>query len=70
MARTMLFTTARCVVCGKPSIVTLEVDKFLRWRAGEHVQDVWPEKTPGEREVLINGTHDECFNKLFPPEAD
>jgi hypothetical protein len=57
--------TPRCVVCGKTSTVLLDKEKFDRWQAGEHIQNVWPEMPADNREVLISGTHPECWEKLF-----
>lgn len=62
--------TGTCIVCGKPGTVTLPRAAYERIVAGEHIARAWPEGSVGDREMLINGTHDECFNKLFPPEED
>lgn len=59
----------RCPNCNKQTDIELEAEKLHRWQAGEHVQDVWPEKSAIERETLISGVcSDECWDKLFPPE--
>lgn len=62
--------TVPCVMCGKVTTVELEADKFRRWRIeGEHIQDVWPEKTLMERETLISGVcSDLCWDRLFGEE--
>lgn len=54
-----------CVVCGKHAIVVLDAEKYDRWQRGEHIQTVWPEMSADHREVLISGTHPECWDKLF-----
>jgi len=59
------YETKPCTSCGEKSIVELDEDKFVAWRHGEHVQNVWPEKSPDERELLITGTHGTCWNKMF-----
>ncbi len=59
------FRTPACIVCEKSSTVELEKAKFERWVAGEHVQNVWPKKTPDERERLITGIHPDCWNEIF-----
>jgi hypothetical protein len=51
--------------CGKQTLVELEPEKLARWQAGELVQNVWPEKTSDERELLITGTHPECWQEMF-----
>lgn len=61
----ILFITQPCIGCGETSQVTVEVADFLRWRLGAYAQDVWPQWTAGERELLISGTHDACFDAMF-----
>lgn len=36
------------------------------WENGELIQDAMPYLTDGEREVLISGTCDSCWEKMFP----
>lgn len=62
--------TRRCIVCGSTSIVELDSKKVQRWEDGEHVQDVWPNMSPGEREMLITGTHPDCWDTLFGGEEE
>lgn len=57
--------TQPCIMCGETSQVEVEVADLLRWRQGALVQDVWPHWTDGQRELLISGTHDACFDALF-----
>ncbi len=64
----MLVQTKPCISCGEVSTLELEPEKVRRYEAGEHVQNVWPEKSPGERELLITGTHPDCWDKMFPEE--
>lgn len=59
------FETSACIVCHKSSNVELETEKLKRWIAGEHVQNVWPEKSPDQREILITGIHPKCWNEIF-----
>lgn len=59
-----------CIVCGGRNIITVEADKYNLWRNKEYIQNVWPELAPGLREMMINGTHSACFEKLFPPEQE
>jgi hypothetical protein len=62
--------TNPCVMCGNRSYVEVDAADFERWQAGEHVQNVWPKATPGWREVLITGTHPECWDKMFADEEE
>lgn len=61
-------TTTPCCVCGKQHSFTLNRDKYQRWIMGEHIQNVFPELSIVDREILISGTCGECFDQLFPPE--
>lgn len=54
-----------CVVCGQSAVVVLDAEKFDRWQRGEHIQAVWPKMSADNREVLISGTHPECWKKLW-----
>lgn len=59
------YETKPCISCGEKSIIELDNDKFVAWISGEHVQNVWPEKTADERELLITGTHGTCWDEMF-----
>ena len=63
--------THTCPGCLQPGKITdLDPAKVNRWLAGEHIQDVFPELSASERELLISGLHAECFEELFPPDED
>lgn len=62
--------TPSCPVCVDSSILAVDREKYDRWRAGEHIQHVWPDWTPGQRELLISGTHSDCWVQLFGPDED
>ena len=62
---TTTITTRSCIVCGLTSSVELDTDKLARWKGGEHVQNVWPERSPDERELLMTGTHPKCWDEIF-----
>ncbi len=61
--------TKPCIECGLTSMVTVSSNEYDRWRAGEHVQNVWPEMPLEERELLITGTHPACWAAMFEEEA-
>ena len=52
----------RCTFCGTEHSFWLNRDRYLRWQGGEHVQDVFPEMSPDERETLISGTCSRCWD--------
>lgn len=54
-----------CPMCGKGSTVEVSEEGFNKWRKGELIQNAFPELKSDERELLITGTHSECWDKLF-----
>lgn len=63
--------THTCPGCQHPGIVrNLKPDAVNRWLAGEHIQDVMPELSADDREMLISGMHADCWDALFPPDED
>lgn len=67
---TVTVTTSICIRCGNSGTVTLPREAYERLLAGQSIQTAWPEGSAGEREQLINGTHDACFEAMFPEEQD
>ncbi len=59
------YQTKPCRYCHHTSRVQLDEDKFQAWQKGEYVQNVWPEKSPDDRELLITGTHPKCWDEMF-----
>lgn len=53
-----------CIVCGGTTIVVASAALYRQFFHGTEVQDIWPDASPGLRELLISGTHDECFNLI------
>lgn len=70
MPSTVKVESSDCSVCGKATIFELHEVDYIRWRTGEHIQNVFPDMTPDEREILISGTHPECWNAMFSDEED
>lgn len=63
--------THPCPGCLQPGRVTgVRPAAFEAWRDGRHIQDVMPEMSEGDRELLISGMHSDCFDALFPPDED
>lgn len=72
--------TQKCVFCERPGSVEMTDDQYARytvWRgyrasgsAGHHIQSLLFDLDAGLREQLLNGTHPECFDAMFLPEAE
>ena len=58
-------TTRQCIMCGESTTMDVNAVKLRRWRDGEHVQNVWPEWSPDKRELMITGTHPNCWDTMF-----
>ena len=54
-----------CPICGKVNTLELDSEKYNQWKMGAHVQDVFPDLTPDERELIITGTCSKCWDKMF-----
>lgn len=59
-----------CKFCGKEVTVQAEEEKFLRFDAGAHVQDVFPDLRVNYRELMISGICGECFDQIFENDED
>jgi hypothetical protein len=63
--------TQPCMICQRPGMLTrVPQEGYERWVAGEMIQNALPDLSPSERELLMTGTHGECFAAMFPPGAD
>lgn len=60
----------KCPYCRQLTWIDVDYDKLKRWQSGENIQNVWPEKTPGERELIKTGIHEACWNSIFSKEED
>jgi hypothetical protein len=65
----------KCIVCGEQSEVEFDdsVDDqegFVAWMRGELVQVAFAHWTEPKRELLISGTHPQCWEVLHLPEPD
>jgi hypothetical protein len=50
----------------------MEVDKAAlnNWRAGVLIQRAFPNMTADQREMLITGTHPECWETMFADDKE
>lgn len=74
----MILVVSACPLCGKASTVEVpDTPQAREWleaketgRVHQSVQDVFPTMSAADREVLLSGCHDECFNTAFPEDDD
>lgn len=57
--------TPRCMMCGRRAVLEVPVEGLRRWQAGELVQVAFPGLDQGQRELLISGTHDHCWQAMW-----
>lgn len=56
----------QCKFCQSTFVVSVDIDAYERWNNGEgYIQDLMPDMSPSERELLISQTCDECFDSIF-----
>ena len=65
---TKTIITDGCVICGERSYMTVNLDSYTKWTNGVYAQDAFPTMTADEREMLISGTHPQCFDEIFGQE--
>lgn len=68
MSSNAYVVTNPCISCKAVSHVQVDEDKYNEWQNGKHVQEVWPDKPREWRELLITGTHGDCWDKMFGPD--
>lgn len=61
----MLYQTKTCQYCGRFTILELDSKALESWRLGQYIQDAFPELDDPTRELLITGTHPECWTEMF-----
>lgn len=61
-------TTPTCIMCGQKGAVTVRRDQLEAYEKGAFAQVAFPTLSAGDREMLITGTHSDCFDELFPEE--
>lgn len=54
-----------CAYCGDENRVKVSYHRKKAWQQGAYAQDAFNNLTPDERELLISGTHPECWDRLM-----
>lgn len=70
MKDTIKLQTPPCIVCWQTAIVEVPRAAWDTWNSSKpprkaFVQDAFPMLTAADRELLISGMHDQCFDSLF-----
>ena len=62
--------TRVCHICREKSHVLVCAELYRIWDSGHLIQNVWPNLTPAQREMIKLGYHAECWEKMFSSEED
>ena len=70
-------STGKCMLCDQPSEVEVPdelADKVRAYKANPQrfglIQEEFPMLNAAQRELILTGSHDECFTKAFPEEEE
>ena len=64
----MEIVTHNCPICNKYTVMVVDIAEFNAWRAGLLIQQAFPTMSQEDRELLISGTHPDCWDSLFSEE--
>lgn len=54
-----------CPVCGTATLAVVNRRDYHLWRTGRRlIQDAFPDWSADDRELLVTGTHPDCWNTL------
>jgi hypothetical protein len=63
--------TRVCYICKEKSFVLVCAELYRIWDSGHLIQNVWPNLTPAQREMIKLGYHEDCWEEMFnSPEED
>jgi hypothetical protein len=57
-----------CPVCDQSKIIVVNEREFIHWKTGELIQRAMPSLSAADREALITGYCDPCFNRIWGEE--
>ena len=57
----------QCAFCGKYKMIPMTLDQWNLYCSQDrpHIQDIFPELSADDRELLISYTCPECWDKMF-----
>lgn len=58
-------TTISCIACDEESTVEVPQEEYDKWENGTYVQDVFKSLTDNERELLVSGIHERCWEYIL-----
>lgn len=64
------WTCPVCMLCREQATLLVPGDGLAEWLAGRLIQEALPTLSIDEREMLISGTHPDCWDDLMGEEED
>ena len=59
-----------CPYCHQVHSVLCRKEGLEKWQAGDYIQKALPDLTPSQRELLMTGTYQKCWNEMFKEEDE
>jgi hypothetical protein len=70
MPKIITLKTPPCPGCKIVRGIAVLEDDYARWKAGALIQKAFPRMSASDREALITGYCDECWNRLIVDPVD
>lgn len=71
MEKNKIILKVTCIVCSKVYELPVYEEDYKKYMDRKcNCQDAFPYLTPGQRELLISGMCDSCFDNLFAEEEE
>ncbi|SHL06323.1 hypothetical protein [Fibrobacter sp. UWH4] len=55
-----------CPLCRTASQIEVNENGYRAWKGGVHIQDALPELTASDREKLVSGICEKCWDNFMP----
>ena len=65
MSGLLTIQTPPCPMCDKSSLIEVDAISFRTWQAGAHIQNAFPQLLAGQRELLMTGFHEACWDQMY-----
>lgn len=62
----MMLVKVTCKMCHDILSIKVPIEGYLAWQSGtKHIQDAMPQVPEGDRELLMSGICESCFDRMF-----
>lgn len=62
--------TTECPLCRKVSLLEVREQGYHDWKNGVHIQEALPELSSDEREKLVSGICETCWDNFMPEDDE